>query len=144
MYADSCGCRRSEHGGGDSPRATDLSCASRQNESYRRELWTGQQLQLVLMSLPAGGEIGWEVHPDTDQLLCIESGCGVACMGPAETRVSCRQRVSDGYAVLVPAGTWHNICNTGNGPLKLYTVYAPPHHPRGTVQATKDMAEDTH
>ena len=115
--------------------------AARQNTNYRKALWTGQLLQLTLMSIPAGGEIGLEVHPDTDQFLRIESGSGLTMMGPDEDRLNYQCPVSGGYAVFVPAGTWHNIMNTGNCPLKIYTVYAPPHHPHGTVQATKAIAD---
>ena len=93
------------------------------------------------MSIPVGGEIGLEVHPDTDQFLRIESGTGMAMMGPAENRLHYKRPVSAGFAVFVPAGTWHNVVNTGKRPLKIYTIYAPPHHPHGTVQATKAIAD---
>lgn len=123
---------------------TDLARLVRQNTNYRTALWTGDHLQLTLMCIPAGGEIGLEVHPDTDQFLRIESGNGVSMMGPAANRLRDQHRITDGYAVFVPAGTWHNIINTGKTPLKLYTVYAPPHHPHGTVQATKADADASH
>ena len=111
---------------GPEPFVTNLDKATRQNTNYRTALWTGQHLQLTLMSIPVCGEIGLEVHPDTDQFLRIEKGNGMVMMGPA---------------VFVPAGTWHNIINTGNCSLKIYTVYAPPHHPHGTIQATKAIAD---
>ena len=93
------------------------------------------------MCIPVGGENGLEVHPDTDQFLRIESGSGMTMMGPAKDRLNYQRPVCDGYAVFVPAGTWHNIINTGHSPLKIYTLYAPPHHPHGTVQATKAIAD---
>ena len=126
---------------GPAPFVTDIEKMTRQNTNYRTALWTGPHLQLTLMCIPVGGEIGSEVHPDTDQFLRIESGSGMTMMGPAENRLSFRKPVSAGCAVFVPAGTWHNIINTGHCPLKIYTVYAPPHHPHATVQATKAAAD---
>lgn len=126
---------------GPDPFVVNIDKAARQNMNYRTALWTGQHLQLTLMSIPVGGEIGLEVHSDTDQFLRIESGKGITMMGPAEGQLNYQGAVSDGYAVFVPAGTWHNIINTGNCPLKIYTIYAPPHHPYGTVQATKNIAD---
>lgn len=126
---------------GAAPFVTDIEEMTRQNTNYRTALWTGPHLQLTLMCIPSGGEIGLEVHPDTDQFLRIESGSGMTVMGSSKNRLSCRQPVSDGCAIFVPAGTWHNIVNTGTCPLKLYTIYAPPHHPHGTVQSTKARAD---
>lgn len=126
---------------GPEPFVINIDKATRQNTNYRTALWTGQYLQLTLMSIPVGGEIGLEVHPDTDQFLRIESGIGIVMMGSSKNRLNYQRPVSDGYAVFVPAGTWHNIINTGNCPLKIYTIYAPPHHPQGTVQTTKAVAD---
>lgn len=126
---------------GPEPFVTNIDKATMQNKNYRTALWTGQNLQLTLMSIPVGGEIGLEVHPNTDQFLRIESGNGITMMGPDENRLNYQRPVSDGYAVFVPAGTWHNIINTGSYPLKIYTIYAPPHHPHGTVQPTKAIAD---
>ena len=126
---------------GPAPFVTDIEKMTRQNTNYRTALWTGQKLQLTLMCIPAGDEIGLEVHPDTEQFLRIENGSGMVMMGPSENRLHCKQPISDGCAVLIPAGTWHNIVNTGTCPLKLYTIYAPPHHPRGIVQSTKACAD---
>lgn len=126
---------------GPAPFVTDIEKMTRQNTNYRTALWTGQKLQLTLMCIPAGDEIGLEVHPDTEQFLRIENGSGMVMMGPSENRLHCKQPISDGCAVLIPAGTWHNIVNTGTCPLKLYTIYAPPHHPRGIVQSAKACAD---
>ena len=126
---------------GPAPFVTDIEKMTRQNTNYRTALWTGQKLQLTLMCIPAGDEIGLEVHPDTEQFLRIENGSGMVMMGPSENRLHCKQPISDGCAVLIPAGTWHNIVNTGTCPLKLYTIYAPPHHPRAIVQSAKACAD---
>lgn len=126
---------------GPAPFIVNIDQATRQNTNYRTILWTGCHLQLALMSIPVGGEIGLEVHPDTDQFLRIEGGNGLAMMGQAKNRLNYQRPVCNGYAVFVPAGTWHNVVNCGNCPLKIYTVYAPPHHPHGTVQITKAQAD---
>ena len=119
---------------GAEPYAVNIEKASMQNQNYRTALWTGNHLQLTLMSIPVGGDIGLEVHHDTDQFIRIESGNGLALTGTDKNRLCSRWQICGGYAVFIPAGTWHNIINTGNCPLKIYTVYAPPHHPHGTVQ----------
>lgn len=114
------------------------------NSDFRFALWTGKYLQLTLMSIPAGESVGGEIHPDTDQLLCVESGRGTVLIGAAADAVTLRRRVGEGDAILIPAGTWHNVVNVGRSPLKLYSVYAPPHHPFGTVQPTKEDAEQAY
>lgn len=134
-------CRMPMNDYGPKPFVTNIDEATRQNTNYRTALWTGQYLQLTLMSIPVGGEIGLEVHPDTDQFLKIESGNGITMMGHDRNQLNFQRPVCDGFAIFVPAGTWHNIINTGNHPLKIYTIYAPPHHPHGTVQATKAIAD---
>ena len=126
---------------GSEPFITNIDSATLKNTNYRTALWTGQHLQLTLMSIPIGGEIGLEVPPDTDQFLRIEKGHGITMMGCTKKQLNYQQSVCSGYAIFVPAGTWHNIINTGNCPLKIYTIYAPPHHPHGTVQATKAIAD---
>ena len=93
------------------------------------------------MSIPVGGDIGTEMHADLDQFLRIESGYAEVAMGECKDNLNYRQRVNDNYAVIVPAGTWHNIMNIGNVPLKLYSIYAPVQHPFGTVHKTKADAE---
>ena len=105
-----------------------------ENENFRHVLYTGQYSQLVVMSVPAGEEIGMEVHGQ-DQFIRIEAGQGKAVLDDVE------HALSDGFAVVVPAGTHHNIINTGTDPLKLYTIYSPPHHTDGIVHKTKADAE---
>ena len=125
---------------GPAPFVVDIDQETKDNPNYRTALWTGNHLQLTLMSIPPGGEIGLEVHPDTDQFLRVEQGCGMVMMGPDKNQMN-RQKVYDGWAILVPAGTWHNVVNTGSRHLQLYSIYAPPHHPHGTVQQTKAIAD---
>ena len=126
---------------GPRPNAFDIETATRQNETYRTVVWTGTYLQVTLMSIPVGQSIGLEAHPGTDQFLRLDAGQGRAMMGPAKDRLDFQQDVSDGWSVLVPAGTWHDVVNTGDQPMRLYTVYAPVHHTAGIVQATAADAE---
>jgi mannose-6-phosphate isomerase-like protein (cupin superfamily) len=126
---------------GPEPFVADIGRAALQNSNFRTTLWTAGHLQVTLMSIPSGGEIGLEVHPETDQFLRVVSGSGLAQMGRSKDLLNYQSRVSDNYAVMVPSGTWHNITNTGNRPLKLYSIYAPPEHPHGTVHKTKADAD---
>lgn len=112
-----------------------IATVAEENRDFRRVLWTGRHVQLVIMTIPPGGEIGEEVHPDTDQILTFVSGVGEAKVG-GRTR-----KVSQGDLVPVPAGTKHNFMNTGPNPLVLYTVYGPPEHADGAVHKTKEDAE---
>jgi mannose-6-phosphate isomerase-like protein (cupin superfamily) len=105
------------------------------SSDFRRVIWTGRQSQLVVMTIPPGGEIGEETHPQTDQMLAFVSGTGEADVAGKTTSIG------PGDLVVVPAGTVHNFRNTGGDPLVLYTVYAPPEHAEGTVHPTKDDAE---
>lgn len=126
---------------GPQPNAFDIETATTQNSNYRTVAWTGQYLQVTLMSIPVGESIGLEVHPETDQFLRLDAGTGLCVMGPAEDDLSFEQEVSDGWSIQVPAGVWHDVRNTGDEPLRLYAVYAPVHHAQGIVQATAADAE---
>ena len=126
---------------GPSPYVTDINTASICNKNYRTALWTGRHLQTTLMSIPAGSDIGLEVHPHVDQFLRIEQGQGISQMGPSKNNLNYQKPVNDNTAVFVPAGTWHNVTNTGKMPLKLYSIYSPPNHPRGTIDITKAAAD---
>ena len=108
------------------------------NEDFRRVLYTGEHLQLVLMTLQAGEEIGEEVHEDRDQFFRIEEGQGSIDIDGHENPVM------DDFAVIVPAGARHNVRNTGTEPLRLYTIYGPPEHKDKIVQRTKEDAEARH
>jgi mannose-6-phosphate isomerase-like protein (cupin superfamily) len=112
-----------------------IATVAEKSPDFRRVLWTGRHSQLVVMTIPPGGEIGEEVHEDTDQILTFVSGIG-------EARVSGEKRsVAAGDLVVVPAGQRHNFVNTGPNPLVLYTVYGPPEHADQVVHATKEEAE---
>ena len=108
------------------------------NGDFRRVLYTGKHLQLVLMTLQPGEEIGAEVHSDRDQFFRFEQGKGVVDIDGVENRVE------DGSGVIVPAGARHNVRNTSDAPLKLYTLYGPPEHLDGITQSTKADAEARH
>ena len=122
---------------GPEPFVVNIARATQQNPFYRRTLWTGCHLQLTLMCIPPCGEIGLEVHPDNDQFLRLEEGQGIVMTGACRERLNFQRPVCQDDAIFVPAGTWHNVVNTGRTPLKLYAIYAPPHHPHGTVHRTK-------
>lgn len=116
----------------------DIEQQTKGNSDFRRVLYTGKHLQLVLMSLKPGEEIGAEVHPDNDQFFRVDSGSGVVTIDGKDSKIS------DGFAVVVPAGARHNIKNDGDEPLKLYTLYGPPDHKDKTVHRTKADAEAQH
>ncbi|OGY30478.1 MAG: cupin [Candidatus Woykebacteria bacterium RIFCSPHIGHO2_12_FULL_45_10] len=113
----------------------DVSDKARENTYFRQVLETGEHTQLVVMSIPAGGEIGEETHGDNDQVLYFVSGEGKAIFNGEEVKIS------KDDVVLVNAGTKHNFINTGKDDLKIITAYSPPHHPPGTIHKTKAEAD---
>jgi mannose-6-phosphate isomerase-like protein (cupin superfamily) len=106
------------------------------NNYFREVLFTTDKSQLVVMTLKPGEEIGMEVHPEHDQFIRIESGKGKAIMNGEE------HEISDGSAVVIPAGTQHNIINMSETAMKLYTIYTPPEHKQGTIHKTKEEAKE--
>ncbi|WP_105204827.1 cupin domain-containing protein [Neobittarella massiliensis] len=128
-----------DHGPG--PYVANIETAAQKNCDFRTAYWTGEYLQMTLMSIPVRGDIGLEMHPDTDQFIRVEEGMATVKMGSCRTHMTYRKQLYSGYGVFVPAGTWHNIVNTGRRPLKLSSVYAPVHHPRCTVHPTKKDAQ---
>ena len=126
---------------GPQPQSFDIEHATKENTNYRSVAWSGRYLQVTLMSIPVDGEIGLEAHPETDQFLRLDAGSGRVQMGNAKDKLTFQQEVSDGWCVLVPAGTWHNITNTGTTPMQVYAIYAPAHHKPGKVQSTAAVAE---
>lgn len=127
--------RSNDHG--KCPFVVNIKRAVMQNNYFRTALWTGNFLQLTLMCIKPGEDIGAEVHCDTDQFLRVECGQGVVMMGLDRNNCDFRRRVAEGDVILVPAGYWHNLVNTGRMPLKLYSIYAPPEHKFGTVHLTR-------
>ena len=121
--------------------------ATTSNTTFRTVLFTGKRMQLTVMSIGPGEEIGLEVHDDTDQFLRVEDGSAKVVMGASKDKLDDTHELKDDWAVIVPAGTWHNVINTGKTALKLYSIYTPPEHPPGTVHETKaeaDAAEAEH
>ena len=125
----------------------DVEQATLDNTNFRQVLFTGEHTQLTVMSLKPGEEIGWEAHGELDQFLRLEQGSGRVEFGATEDAVDETHEISDDWAIIVPAGVWHNVVNTGDVDLKLYSLYSPPEHPDGTVHVTKadaDAAEAEH
>ncbi|MDQ3896659.1 MAG: cupin domain-containing protein [Actinomycetota bacterium] len=113
------------------------------NANFRTVLFTGDRVQLTVMRLAPGEEIGVEMHDHLDQFLRIEQGTARVTFGPSADKAEEEHEVEDGWAIVVPGGVWHNVINTGSGDLKLYSLYAPPEHPPGTVHRTKAEAGAT-
>jgi mannose-6-phosphate isomerase-like protein (cupin superfamily) len=129
---------------GPQPQSFNLEAETVENPNYRTVAWSGRYLQLTLMSVPVGSDIGLEMHPETDQFLRLDAGLGRVQMGRTRDNLEFEQEVSDGWCILVPAGTWHNVTNIGNEPMQVYAIYAPAHHKPGKVHATAaDAAADT-
>ena len=126
---------------GPNPVVMNIEQATLANENYRTTLWTGKNLQLTVMAIQPGHEIGLEAHDDHDQFLRVEEGEAAVYMGPSKDDLKTWSAKNDD-AVFVPAGTWHNLVNTGNVPLKLYSIYAPAEHKHGTMHATKEDADN--
>ena len=112
---------------------------TQENTNFRTVAFTGEYEQLTLMRLAPGEDIGREMHAHVDQFLRIEEGLGRVEFGTAKDRIDETYDVEDGWAIIVPAGVWHDIVNTGDDELKLYSLYAPPQHADGTVHRTKDI-----
>lgn len=125
---------------GPQPQSFNIEHAVKSNTNYRSVAWSGRYLQLTLMSIPVGGDIGLEMHPETDQFLRLDAGHGRVQMGSAKDKLTFEEEVSDGWCVLVPAGAWHNITNVGQTPMQVYAIYAPAHHKPGKVQSTAAVA----
>ena len=132
----------SDHG--PNPYVVDIEQATLENENYRTTLWTGKNLQLTVMTIAVGDDIGLEVHGHNDQFLRVEQGTGRVQMGPTEDELNFDEVVEDDWVMCIPAGSWHNVTNVGDEPLKLYSIYAPVEHSHGTVHETKDDDQHDH
>jgi mannose-6-phosphate isomerase-like protein (cupin superfamily) len=125
---------------GPEPFVTNIEAATLLNDNYRSTLWTGKNLQVTVMAIQPGHDIGLEVHGDHDQFLRIEQGTATVYLGPDKERLD-EKFAGEDEAVCVPAGTWHNLVNSGKEVLKIYSIYAPAEHPHGTIHATKEEAD---
>jgi len=123
---------------GPQPLVVDIEEITERNRAYRVALWTGEHLQLTLMSINPGESIGLERH-NVDQFIRIEDGQALIQMGDSENQLTFEERAGDNDAIIIPAGKWHNVINIGAEPLKLYSIYAPVQHPYGTIQQTKSV-----
>lgn len=126
---------------GPNPYVGNIRKITAQNQNFRAAVWTGCYMQMTVMSIPPCGEIGVENHEDTDQLIRIEHGRAIVKMGETRNLTDYCVILNEGDVVFVPAGTWHNVVNTQRRPLQVSSIYAPPHHPHGTLQRTREDAE---
>jgi mannose-6-phosphate isomerase-like protein (cupin superfamily) len=127
---------------GKMPWVLDIEEATIANANYRIAKWSGEYMQMVLMSLKPGEIIDLEIHEDHDQFIRVEQGEARVLMGDTEDNLAFDKNVSDDWAIFIPAGYWHQIINTGNTDLKLYTIYAPSEHMAGTVHETYKQASE--
>lgn len=125
---------------GPNPYVVNLEELTVSNNNFRSAAWTGSQLQMTLMAIEPGDDIGLEVHDDHDQFLRIEQGEATVQIGDSKDSLA-SYHAEDDFAIFVPAGKWHNIINTGKETLKLYSIYAPAEHAHGTIHATKAEAD---
>ena len=121
---------------GPNPYVVNVEELTVQNDKFRVAKWTDKNLQMTVMAIEVGGEVGLEVHADHDQFLRIEAGTARVEMGPSKDNLNYVKDAEDDFAIFVPAGTWHNIINTGTESLKLYSIYSPPEHAHGTIHET--------
>lgn len=125
---------------GNAPFVTNIEEATLENTNYRMALWTGELLQVTLMSIPVGGDIGAEVHHKNDQFLRVEQGRGRVIMGESADNITLDTEVGPEFAILIPKNTYHNVINIGQEDLKIYSIYGPAHHAHGTVHETQEIA----
>lgn len=128
----------SDHG--NQPYVVNIEDITKQNTNFRTAIWTGKHLQMTLMSIEVGGDIGLEIHPDHDQFLRIEDGEAKVLIGENKDQLQ-EFSAEDDFGIFIPAGAWHNVVNTGNTPLKLYSLYGPAHHDHGTIHQTRAEAD---
>ena len=125
---------------GPEPFSFNIREATLQNDNFRQAIWTGEHFQITLMSIGVDSDIGDEVHANHDQFIRLEQGEGLVIMGDSMDNMDYQANVRENYAFVIPAGKWHNLVNVGDVPIKLYSIYAPPEHPQGTVHQTKEEA----
>lgn len=128
---------------GPEPYVTNVENKAMYNRNFRTAIWTGCHGQMTLMCIPVCSDIGIEIHEDTDQFIRVEHGIALVKMGKCKDILTFQTKALKGDTIFVPSGTWHNIINAGQTPLKLSSIYTPPHHPRGTIHHTKSDSERT-
>lgn len=126
---------------GKQPWVVNIEDLTVKNENFRTAKWTGQNLQMTVMSVDPGGEIGLEKHDEGDQFIRVEEGNARVVMGASKDKMTFDRKVSDDWAIFIPAGFWHNVINEGDKSLKVYVIYAPPEHPPGTAHKTFQESE---
>lgn len=129
---------------GAEPFVFDIEAYTLQNETYRTGIWTGKYMQMTVMSLKPGEDIGLELHTDIDQFIRVEKGKGTVYMGDTQDNLNFTREVKEDFAFFIPAGKWHNLVNDSDETLKLYSIYAPVEHPHSTVHATKADGGEPH
>lgn len=123
---------------GPNPLVINIENATTDNNTFRTALWTGTYMQVTLMSIEPGEDIGLEMHSDIDQFIHIEVGKGYVKMGESKEHLDFKATIYEDCAIIIPAGMWHDLFNTGTETIKLYSIYAPPAHPFGTVHTTHE------
>lgn len=129
---------------GKEPWVVDIEYATVKNNNFRMAMWTGQHLQMTVMSIKPGEEIGLEKHDIGDQFIRVEEGHARVVMGKSKDKMTFDKTVSDDWAIFIPSGFWHNIINAGKTPLKVYVIYAPPEHTAGTIHKTSEESKADH
>lgn len=129
---------------GSEPFIFDIEAYTIQNENFRTAIWTGKYMQMTVMSLKPGEDIGLELHIDIDQFIRIEKGKGIVMMGDTKDNLNLQQEVEEDFAFFIPAGKWHNLVNNSDETLKLYSIYAPVEHPHSTVHKTRAEGQEPH
>ncbi|PKN68720.1 MAG: cupin domain-containing protein [Deltaproteobacteria bacterium HGW-Deltaproteobacteria-12] len=129
---------------GKKPWVVNIEDLTVKNENFRTTKWTGRNLQMTVMSVKPGGEIGLEKHDGGDQFIRVEKGNARVVMGASKGKMTFDKTISNDWAIFIPAGFWHNIINEGDKPLKVYVIYAPPEHPAGTMHKTFEESEAAH
>ncbi len=127
----------SEQDQGTKPWVVDIEKLATSNQNFRTTWWTGKQLQMTVMALKPGEDIGLEMHEKGDQFIRVEQGKARVQMGPTKRNLNYDKTVANDWAIFIPEGYWHNITNTGKNMLKVYVLYAPPEHPAGTIHSSK-------
>lgn len=132
-YCDMCDRKcENEHGG--EVYSLNVENVASKNQNFRESIWTGHYLQMTVMCIPHSKNIGIELHDDTDQYIRVEHGYALVLTGNDPKCLYNKKKLCRGDAIFIPAGVWHDVVNVGRGPLKLSSVYAPPHHPKCTVE----------